>query len=337
MSNYTSFPCPIGYFCVEGGEPELCPAGRMRDTVGAASKTDCPLCRPGYYCPNDTINTQGIPCRETFECPEGASIEKDCSPGRYCIGTTGYPPICPAGYYCPNATDSPNLCVRPYYCPEGSNMTRRCSLGYKAKDHVGIRYDESISCSICPEGTYGNATDRSICLTCPKGYYCPAGTGDGESYPCTAGYYCPLGSGYPRPCPAGMIGKVNRSESFSECIPCPANTFNDLEAQTYCRVCGSSANSFSNATACTCRGANRYHQHSTGSCVCYGDYIFYDETDEQQTDRDSDLDCQQPVDIRCGEKQARMASTRTCVYPEGYDCTGKCNNVGGSINVELGM
>ena len=74
MSEYEWNLCPPGYFCLEGDEPRLCPAGRMRDTPGAGAPDDCPLCRPGYYCPNDTVNTQGIPCRETYECPEGQFV-----------------------------------------------------------------------------------------------------------------------------------------------------------------------------------------------------------------------------------------------------------------------
>ena len=58
MVDYTLFPCPPGFFCLPGDEPRLCPAGPMRDTQGATNATDCPLCRPCYYCPNDTENTQ---------------------------------------------------------------------------------------------------------------------------------------------------------------------------------------------------------------------------------------------------------------------------------------
>jgi hypothetical protein len=64
------------------------------------------VCRAGYYCPNDTINVDGIPCEETFECPEGSALPAECRPGRYCPALTGIGIICPAGYYCPNATGS---------------------------------------------------------------------------------------------------------------------------------------------------------------------------------------------------------------------------------------
>lgn len=58
MADYKGSPCPPGFFCLAGDEPRLCPAGTMRDTPGASSSQKCPLCRDGYYCPNDTKNTQ---------------------------------------------------------------------------------------------------------------------------------------------------------------------------------------------------------------------------------------------------------------------------------------
>ena len=63
IGNYTYYPCPLGHYCDEASEPALCPAGQMRDKVGAEGAWDCPLCTPGYYCPNDTVNIVGIPCR----------------------------------------------------------------------------------------------------------------------------------------------------------------------------------------------------------------------------------------------------------------------------------
>ena len=72
MTNSTFLPCPEGHYCEEGTtEPQPCTGGRMSTTTGRVSNEDCPLCTPGYYCPNDTINVHGIPCRSTYECPEG--------------------------------------------------------------------------------------------------------------------------------------------------------------------------------------------------------------------------------------------------------------------------
>lgn len=326
----------MGYYCLKRNEPQLCPAGQMRNETGAAKSDDCPLCREGYYCPNDTINLHGIPCRETYECREGASIEIDCTPGYYCNGTTGTPPICWPGYYCPNATDTPIPCEFPEYCPEGSNMTLVCDLGYQAMTHAGIRYNMSLSCRVCPPGTYGNHTNRTTCETCPAGYYCPEGTGHGDSNPCPIGYFCPIGSDSPTPCPVGMIGRKIRAD-VGECFPCPVNTFNDLEAATQCRPCGSSSHSPGNTSICTCDGQYRSFQKSNGACVCLSGYIYFDEVDTQKSVDNSDMDCQQIVDARCSEYEIRLASSRGCTLPELVDCNQGCPDSTGYIDIELGV
>ena len=59
LPTYLNRECPVGHFCEESSEPEICPAGQMRELPGATAASDCPLCRPGYYCPNDTANIKG--------------------------------------------------------------------------------------------------------------------------------------------------------------------------------------------------------------------------------------------------------------------------------------
>lgn len=309
----------------------------MRDVPGAEGPLNCTLCRPGYYCPNDTVNTQGIPCQETYECPPGASLEIDCRSGHYCVGITGIPPICPGGYYCPNATDTPIPCYYPEYCPEGSNMTLKCPLGYRAIDHPGVRYDISISCEICPNGTYGNHTEREVCLICPAGYYCPAGTGHGDSNPCPVGSYCPLGSAQPQPCPRGMYGKLYRAQNYGDCALCPAGYYNDLLGQKACRPCGTSSTSAEGSATCTCLGSLRSFQPSDGSCKCLSGHIYYNEADIKEDDGNSDIDCQPIVDTRCGIYQTRISSTRECVDASTYDCSVTCVDSGGVLNIDYGM
>ena len=269
MSNYSFNLCPPGHYCAENSEPTLCPAGRMRDTPGAGQPEDCPLCRPGYYCPNDTINLSGIPCRESYECPEGASIEVNCRPGHFCQAETGYPPICPGGYYCENSTVHPVLCVYPDFCPLGSNRTQKCPLGYRALD-TGDRIRDTMarSCEICGAGSYGNHTERKVCEICPAGYFCPRGTGNGDSNPCEVGTFCPMGSGKAEPCPVGRFGNRARATMSTECALCPVNTFNNMERQEACRPCGSSATAEEGQALCTCVGRFRTFHASSGKCTC---------------------------------------------------------------------
>lgn len=330
MTDYSLYPCPSGFYCIRGEEPHLCPAGRMRNETGAGDPTDCPLCRAGYYCPNDTINTHGIPCPERYFCEEGAALPTDCEPGYYCPAVTGVAPICPAGYFCEGLTLNPELCEKPYYCPEGSNMTFICPLGYQAMDHAGIRYDVTESCRICPAGTYGNYTDRSICESCPPGYYCPEGTGHGNTYPCTKGSYCPYGSYQPTSCPKGYYGTTDLATSISDCTACPAKTFSNNDFATECETCGGTSTSSVGSTACTCKGKYRDFQLSIRACVCKSGYIYYDETNTVRVDGDSSEDCQQISDERCNAHQQRDAATRKCVDPDTVDCSnyGSCTGSG---------
>lgn len=215
-------------------------------------------------------------------------------------------------------------------------MTLVCDLGYQAMAHAGIRYNMSLSCRVCPPGTYGNHTNRTTCETCPAGYYCPEGTGHGDSNPCPIGYFCPIGSDSPTPCPVGMIGRKIRAD-VGECFPCPVNTFNDLEAATQCRPCGSSSHSPGNASICSCDGQYRSFQKSNGACVCLSGYVYFDEVDTQKSVENSDMDCQQIVDARCSEYEIRLASSRGCTLPELVDCNQGCPDSTGYLDIELGV
>ncbi|XP_077985306.1 uncharacterized protein LOC144439946 [Glandiceps talaboti] len=337
LVTYTQNPCPVGHYCEAATPfPEPCTGGRMSPTTGRVSNEDCPLCAAGYYCPNDTINVYGIPCRPTYECPEGASFEVVCRPGAYCEGVTGVPPDCPGGYYCPLGSSSYTRCFYPKYCPVGSEVPIECPLGYMALHHQTLRVDVISSCDICPAGTYGNHTERYECALCPEGYYCPEGTGDPRDYPCPVGYYCPLGSGSPTPCPPGKYGQILKAKADSDCSDCPENTYNELLGQKACRPCGSSAIATPGSSICACVGKNRAFQTSNGACVCQSGYLYYDEIDSKQSDGNSASDCQQLVDTRCDLTQARSASARMCVDPNNYDCTNACGVTGGSFNVGLG-
>ena len=332
IADYLVNPCPVGHYCAEASEPYFCPAGRMRPLPGAGKPDDCTLCREGYYCPNDTDNTKGIPCEETFACPKGTAIPDECHPGRYCRALSGVGTICPAGYYCPNATGSnPYECPYPTYCETGSNRTYLCPLGYSAVPHAGLRTRLDISCQICPAGTYGNHSQRLWCEICPPGYYCPEGTGMGDSNPCPVGYYCPNNSAMAIPCPAGMYGKDQKAEAMNQCYECPESTFNNAAGQKACRPCGSSASAGLGQSRCECIGKFRAFQTSDGACRCLSGYLYYDEGDRGQTDSNSDKDCQPIVRPRCSPPTVRQASTGICENPDTYDCSSACYRGSGTL------
>ena len=91
------------------------------------------------------------------------------------------------------------------------------------------------------------------------------------------------------------------------------------------------------SSTCTCNGKHRSFQILDGSCECISGYVFYDETDQEQTEGNGDGDCQPRVDTRCELSQSRDASSRRCVDPSAVDCTTQCVlGSGGSYNVDLG-
>lgn len=56
IGDYAQYPCPAGSFClVRETDPELCPTGTYRNTTGAASVEDCPLCPGGFQCHEGSV------------------------------------------------------------------------------------------------------------------------------------------------------------------------------------------------------------------------------------------------------------------------------------------
>lgn len=342
MADETVSPCPAGHYCPLASEPVVCPAGTMRPIVAAANLLDCFDCTVGHFCPNGTININGIPCDEGYECPAGTSIPEVCRARRYCPPLTGEGLTCPGGSYCEGGTgNNPPLCYFPTYCPPGSNATSICDLGHMSVDHNVPRYDETESCRICPGGTYGDHPERLYCEPCPEGYYCPEGTAYATSNPCNSGYYCPANSSYPHPCPSGRYNKEERSTSVDECFNCPVNTYTNQNGQYACKPCGTSSwtKGDAGASICSCKGKYRAYHSSDGSCRCYSGYHYYDETGQNRTDDNSDQDCQPIVNERCTAGQIRRVNTRECVYPEAVDCNGVCLPQGsdGTLDSNTGM
>lgn len=80
----------------------------------------------------------------------------------------------------------------------------------------------SLSCGLCPRGSYCSGAAPFTVVQCPAGNYCPAGAaaptpcppgayapaGSGSAtacIPCAPGFFCPAGADYPQPCPAGTF------------------------------------------------------------------------------------------------------------------------------------
>ena len=134
-----------------------------------------------------------------------------------------------------------------------------------------------------------------------------------------------------------MRFQIYLATDYSQCAPCPEDTFNDLTGQVYCRPCGSSSYAPVGSALCSCIGDYRSFQPSYGACVCQSGYVYYDETDTQKEEGNSPENCQQVVDRRCSTSETRMAADRSCVTPGSVDCSLECAFSGsGSLDVSLG-
>ena len=52
IGDHSQYPCPPGSYCLTREEDPLpCPAGRFRNSTGAAGVDDCELCPGGSFCP----------------------------------------------------------------------------------------------------------------------------------------------------------------------------------------------------------------------------------------------------------------------------------------------
>ncbi|XP_019743138.1 zonadhesin [Hippocampus comes] len=346
LADYSNTLCPPGFWCSGSGAPIFCPAGKKRRFPGAADPSQCEPCAGGTYCPDPQAtgkpNVEGIPCRASYECPMGSASEKLCRAGSYCGPQTAESQICPAGYICTAGSRTYNLpeqlCPFPFYCPANSSSMKSCDGGSKPVNASELRGSKKCCCSVCEGGTYRPYLSTVLqCLRCPPGYFCPPGTDDYKRNSCPEGYVCPSGSIQPTPCPPGSFGNLRKAQTLTGCHPCPADTFNHLDAQRACFPCGSSSTSPPGSSSCTCIGKNRSFQRSDGACLCRTGFIFYNELDFKSTTSDSALDCQPEMYMRCGPGQVRLAASRECVSPSLYSCNVTCGPNGGTLDVEMGI
>ena len=69
MPDPNEYPCPLGYFCVEGSpSPQICPSGTYQDEMRSSACKECPA---GFYCDNALAAVVNY---TLFECPEGLLV-----------------------------------------------------------------------------------------------------------------------------------------------------------------------------------------------------------------------------------------------------------------------
>ena len=281
----TPTPCDLGKYCPTGTIlPYYCPEGTFRSTVGAKQLSECSPCTASKYCNSIGLSSETGDCDAGFfcefgafhsnpgytisvaiqhfgPCPVGNYCPKpstlptacgtgkyypalmaqastdcfDCIPGKYCLNTVNENPTdnCDAGYYCPygSSNKQQNQCQAGYYCLLGSPNQLKC-----------------------PGGTYQPAAGQSTCINCPKGYYCPPGTGalTDPSNACPLGYYCPDNTAdYKKfPCPPGTYGAATKLQIDTDCTNC--------DVGKYCTAYAQTATTGNCATGFYCLGKTRF-------------------------------------------------------------------------------
>ena len=105
-------------------------------------------------------------------------------------GGLGGAPGCPAGYFCP-ASGASQYCPAGYYCPANSLAPTPCPPGTVSGTGAIICQTAATVPTLpltatppCPAGSF-NTPGTLGCMTCPAGYYCPAGSV--AAYPCSVG------------------------------------------------------------------------------------------------------------------------------------------------------
>ncbi|KAH0623289.1 hypothetical protein JD844_031443 [Phrynosoma platyrhinos] len=223
ISDFTLYPCPQSYYCPPGTQKSTqysCPSGTFGSKQRLKNIQECQICPSGKFCsspglaaPTGTLTPSACPSG-TWSGDEGNQNLQNCQPcpaGHYCNGTGLAVPsgLCAAGFYCiagaitPTPTDgiSGAPCPVGHFCPLGSDRPTPCSPGfYMAETH------RQEWCHTCPEGNY--CIPGHLPQLCPKGFYCPEGTGLNW-----------------QPCPPGTYGPNQGASSHTECRACDGGKF----------------------------------------------------------------------------------------------------------------
>ena len=185
-------------------------------------------CAPGKVCSSGTIS--GGP---------SVTAKDDCPAGYYCTSSSLLPIECPIGSYCSSGSSVPTACSSGSYCPAKSSSDTTCPAGYFCSTPI-IK-------TPCPGGKYSTttgATTDSVCLPCPAGSYCPAGSAAATS--CGTGKFCPIRSYQASDCAAGYYCPNTSTQILCPSgVSCPVGT-----TKNYGFVCGRTQMT-TNYTSCT--------------------------------------------------------------------------------------
>lgn len=339
----SNYPCIPGYYCPAGAvTPVKSPRAMFSPGSSAGALIDLLSCRAGFYCVEGSVSYRA--CQAWTYCGSGSYQETLCPGGYICGNVTATPTPCPIGWYCPQNSTAvkefpPTKCPLGAICPALSAEPIYCKPGERAIKAYDVTATNTV-CSACPMGTYGDY-NHTECPDCTAGFVCLGNTTVAtpidievhHGYESPPGYYALEGAFATLSCPAGTYSIVYGGTSLKSCLTCPEQTYQELEAQTMCRVCGLWANSTSEHTSCQCKGANRVFLASDKSCPCKPSYEYIDISGKSHTESGLQ-DCQPRVFTRCPTGQLRD-QMGNCVSDS--DCSDECQGGTGTRSPGLGI
>jgi len=202
-------PCPPGHYCGEGQLPKACGDGFYGNGRNMSTPQDCTECPPGKWCTGGKISGNCLPghiCSLRSKCASPGTDEKVCPAENFVTnGQTIFNGLCPEGSYCPEGTPFP---VR---CPAGTRLWR---------DAASWPGRQACDCVHCDAGQMC-VTGSIYAQACPKGFYCPGQSASSENplKNCTPASKCGIYS-LPVPCPAGTYQPLQAQDSSSSCLTC---------------------------------------------------------------------------------------------------------------------
>jgi len=201
------------------GSCTQCLVGTYKDTVGSG---DC------MACPADSHSSQtgqaACECNAGFTGADAAQCTA-CVAGKYkALRGPSACTDCEAGKYVGEASSACQECeAGKYEVARGQPECTGSCLAGKYSTLFGSPVD---TCQDCPEGTYGNDTSASACVTCPEG----------ETTTSRGSTSCECKVGYTRDCASGKCTRCNSDQLYKEglCTECPDGAECDGSDQMTC-------------------------------------------------------------------------------------------------------
>ena len=172
----------------------------------------------------------------------------------------------------------------------------------------------SVYCKVCSGGTY-EGEDRTKCIDCPAGYYCPE-TGDnaGMKNICNNGWYCKGTKNKERSiCPKGAACKDTGAVDMY--VGCVGNEYQGEEGKNSCDVCDGGkyitrSNEIGNLECGSCVGVCSTADCTNDHCYCPNGI---------------NMQCCDPVEyIAAEDKKSCMAPCVDSQKWDGTQCVDKC-------------